>query len=446
MFGLVLWSALWIVLLCEWLPQRNETKFKKNIVLGVTLPKAAHGDPEVNEILEEYRKRLDRSCLLLTILSVAGAFLPGLTVSVICWSGMLLVNMGLPVVLFAVENRKLKAVKEKKGWKPEGKQPIRVDVSTMVEYPKPKLWGYLVCAILCGIPMAFQRQIWWLHLVSIGLVVMSYGCAVACYRKKSETVDADAALTRALSLLRYRKWKQVWMLSAASAVGISASFWLTELSVPVGMSLVLLSSLLLGGAVMGLEMQTRKLQEKLTAESGTDWIADEDDCWLWGQFYYNPHDSHMMVNARTGVGTTVNLASTGGKLLTGFTALVLAGTLALLIGSGIADQSEITLGLEDETVFCENGGTRYEVELDEIEHVELLDELPGGMWRTAGVGGQHLLKGRFSSGAYPVLRVLADPTNPPFLVIETESGTDYLFSARDPAVTEELFRALQNAR
>ncbi len=46
MFGLVSWSALWIVLLCMWLTQRNESKFKKNFVLGVTFPFEAHVDPQ----------------------------------------------------------------------------------------------------------------------------------------------------------------------------------------------------------------------------------------------------------------------------------------------------------------------------------------------------------------------------------------------------------------
>ena len=39
-----------------------------------------------------------------------------------------------------------------------------------------------------------------------------------------------------------------------------------------------------------LEFGLRRAQEKLTVSSGTGWYVDEDDKWLWGLFYYDPHD------------------------------------------------------------------------------------------------------------------------------------------------------------
>ena len=59
MFGLLFWSSLWVVLLCEWLSQRNDSKFKKNIVLGATLPFEAHEDPQVQQILKQFKKKTD---------------------------------------------------------------------------------------------------------------------------------------------------------------------------------------------------------------------------------------------------------------------------------------------------------------------------------------------------------------------------------------------------
>ena len=443
MTGLILWSCLWVVLFCEWFPQKNETKFKKNIALGVTLPKSAHEDAEVLAVLRKFKKQMDRTCLLLAIPCVAGAMIRDLATSLIGWSVMLLVVMVAPVWVYMSFNRKLRAVKAQKGWTQEPKQQVRVDLGVIVEYPKPNATGYLVCAILCLIPMLAQRKLWWMHLVDLGLIAMSYVLARVCYRKKAETVDADPELTKALSLLRYKKWKQIWLLAAAYSVCISYALWAIDLNAAVGTGLIILSSLFFAGAVIGLEMQTRKLQEKLTEESGTEWYADEDDYWIGGLFYYNPHDSHMMVNARTGVGTTCNLASTGGKLLTGFALLVLVGSLIWMSAVGLEDRSAITLEQTDVSISCENSSSRYEVRLDEMEQLELLDALPEGLWRTMGIGGQHLIKGRFTAPEYPDLRIMADSTTPPYLVLHTESGTDYLFGARDPDETRALFEALQ---
>ena len=440
---LILWSALWVTLLGEWLPLKNEAKFKKNLVLGVTLPKEAQEDPGVQQILQNFRKKMNVSCLILLIPGIAGVFIPDLTASLICWTVMLVFIMVVPMVVYALENRQLKALKKQRSWTAPRKNPVRVDTRVMIDYPKPKLWGYLFCAALCAVPMAFQRSIWWVHLMDLGIALLSYLFAVLCYRKKSETVDGDPERTKALSQLRYRKWKQIWLLCAWCGVLTSYSLWVMALSPMVGMSLVVVSSVFLCAALLGLEMQTRKQQEQLTQDSGKDWYADEDDYWLGGMFYCNPNDAHLMVNARTGMGTTVNLATFGGKLFTVITMAVLVGSLVWLADLALEDKSDIRLEISEEAVICENGGTRYEVPMEEIESAELLDELPKGLWRTWGTGGQYLAKGSFYASGMPDLKLILDPTTPPYLLIRTASGTDYLFGARDAAWTKAVFEYLR---
>ncbi len=445
MFGLLFWSSLWVVLLCEWLPQRNDRKFKKNIVLGATLPFEAHDDPQVQQILKLFKKKTDLVCLLLAIPNVAGAFIPDMTISLICWSVMLVLDLVLPMGVFALSNQKLKILKKERGWNLPSAAQIRVDVSTIISYPKPKIVWYLLAAALCVVLIALQPKMRWIHILSVGIVALSYCVAVFCYRRKSETVDGNQEVTKKLSQLRYRMWNRIWIASAYCAVFTSLSIWAMEFSVPVGLSLVILSALALGGFVMATEMQTRKLQETLTAESGKEWYTDEDDYWLGGLFYYNPNDSHMMVNARTGAGSTFNLASTGGKIIIGFMMAILVGTIVLLVSLGLEDKSNIVLDTTEHTVYCENGSTRYEVPFSEIEQLELLEEMPEGLWRTNGLGGQHLFKGSFTGGGMADIKMIADPTVPPYLKIKTTSGQYYLFGSRDPEVTESLLADLEVA-
>ena len=440
MMGILFWSALWVVLLCQWLTQKNEAKFKKNIVLGVTLPQEAREDPEMLRILEQYRKNLNGVCLILGIFNLAGAFIPDMAVSLICWSGALIVDLVLPMVVYVRANGKLKAIKRDRGW--QKNQAIRVDISAMIEYPRPKVWGYLAAAGFCMVPLILEPGLGLAHGILLGIVILSWCCGAFCYRRKSETVDENRELTKALSRLRYRMWNKIWMASAWAAVGVSWGLWAMELSATLGLSLVILVSLGFGGYAVFLEMETRKYQETMTAESGIQWYADEDEFWIGGLFYYNPQDSHTVVNARTGAGSTFNLATAGGKIITGVVTAILAGTLTLMVSLGAADRSGIVLDIAGDAVYCENGGTRYAVPLAEIEKVELLEEMPEDLWRTNGLGGQHLMKGSFLGDGLPDLKIIADPTTPPYLLIFTEDR-QYLFGARDPSVTEEIFENLQ---
>ena len=93
---------------------------------------------------------------------------------------------------------------------------------------------------------------------------------------------------------------------------------------------------------------------------------------------------------------------------------------------------------------CENGSTRYEVSFGEIEQIELLNEMPDGMCRTNGLGGQHLFKGSFTGNGMSDLKIIADPTIPPYLKIKTTSGQYYLFGSHDPDSTEALFADISN--
>ena len=70
-------SIIWFIPIMGW-TLLNETKFKKNIVLGVTLPKEAHDDPEVVKELSAFKKKLLLVLLLLAVIGLV-LFIPGLS-------------------------------------------------------------------------------------------------------------------------------------------------------------------------------------------------------------------------------------------------------------------------------------------------------------------------------------------------------------------------------
>ena len=442
MFGIIFWSSLWVVLLCLYFTAVNGASWKKNMVLGVTLPYEAREDPGVVRILGTYRKQLRWICGLLGLISVGGAFLRDLAVSMICWCVVFLVILAAPNALMIWVNGRLKRYKVQMNWRGSGAKALRVDISAWMVYEKPRSVLYLPPALICLGMALIQRDLWYLH----GLMLLTAaGCFLSAgflYRKKSEMVDGNQELTRQLSLLRYQMWNQMWLLAAYGTASISLAMWLVKYNAAVGAWILVFLSVLHVGITLMMEFRTRRLQEKLTEQSGQEWYVDDDDHWLGGMFYYNPQDSHVLINNRVGTGSTWNLATTPGKLLYAFVGVALLGTVVLVLSIALMDKSPIALTLHGETLRCENANTVYEVPVEEIEEITLETELPENLYRTNGLGGQHLLKGKFNAQGMPDLRILADPTNPPYLLIRTVSGQFYLLNTRAPGITREIYEQL----
>lgn len=442
MFGFLFWSALWVVLLCFYFTAVNGASWKKNMVMGVTLPYEAHEDPEVLKILGAYRKKLRWLCIGLGIICVGGAFLRDLTTSMICWCVAFLVILLTPNALFVLTNGKLKKRKIQMGWQTSGAKTLRVDASALISYEKPRIAPYLLPALVCLGMAAFQRIFWIVHAIMMLTVVLSFLSARFLYRKKSEMVDGNQDLTRQLSCLRYQMWNRMWLLTAYGCAAISLAMWLVKRNAMVGTLVLVLLSLLLVGITLVMDFHTRQLQEKLTAQSGKEWYVDDDDHWLGGMVYYNPDDSHVLVNQRVGTGSTYNLATTAGKVLYAITGVSVVAAVAVVLSFALMDKSPITLEMKGDTVLCKNASTVYEVPAAEIEDVTLETELPENLFRLNGVGGQYLLKGKFNAKEMPDLRILVDPTTSPYLCIRTTSGRFYFLNSRDPEMTREIYGQL----
>ena len=447
-------SAIWLV--CCWLPipiwlaLRDSARFKKNIAVGVTLPREAHGDGQVAAILSGYRRRQLAWAVALVAVALAGAAAGSVRALAgplaVCWSIWVLVACIAPEVVFACANARLAALKDERGWRRGGKDgPRRVTVADIGAAAQPRTrtsnaWFLLAVAASMA-PALFDRGGLPVYLLSAAGALATWAVFRWCYRDRSEAVDAGGALTLALTRIRRRAWGRVCLFAATAFSLVSWSQLLFQGSPTLYLVGMTLPAAALFVASFATEMRVRGLQERLSKDSGEGFYIDEDDRWVFGLLYFNPDDSSLMVNDRVGVGTSVNLARPAGKAIAAVLAFVL---LCLpLAGVFIAEElsAPVTLELSGQTVRASHVLTSYEIFVGDVESVDALHRLPD-MTRTFGGSADTFLEGDFSSEEYGPLKVCLDPEAGPWLLVRTKGSTAYLLGASDPVRTTAVLEGL----
>lgn len=444
MTNLILWGTQLFILGISMWQVLNEAKPKKNLILGVTLPFEAREDPQVLAVLAQHKKSQKLSFLILALICIACCFIPNFSVSMILWSFIFIVCLTIPALWMVRANRQLKELKSQNGWTNNQGSVICVDSSSLSLGKKATVWGYLPAIFICILFALFDSAFWYIHLVSAFFALFSFFAARYLYRNKSETVDNDPARTKALSELRRKRWNRLWLLVAYCLASISLCMMFASRTPSLSMFLTIFFTVAFTAACFFLERGTRRLQEKLTADSGKGWYVDDDDHWLGGLVYYNPNDSHILINQRTGTGTTINLATKTGKFLSTISILcILIAPIVVISISGLETQP-ITLTLTDQAVQCKAGFEEYTIPLDEIESAELLETLPRSLFRIWGTGMPHYLGGNFQAEGFSSIYLALDPEVSPFLLIQTTSGKNYLFGMRDAADLRQFYSELSS--
>lgn len=433
-------SMIWIPALIAYM-LINETKFKKNIVIGVTLPKEAREDETILRILGTFRKQEILICVILMALGVLCMFFVksfSFTIFMI-WT---LMCVGAPYIPYILTNIRLKEYKQAKGWGAP-KRTVYTDTAAQVHIEPVNSWLFLPPCVIALIPVLWDRTMWFLYVLFAVLCVLFWLSCRWLYRNRPEMVDENTDITNSLSRMRRYNWSKMWLVCSWLMALMSLCAGIDIKWTPWGWIAAMVLIVLLTVYAIRIEMKTRAVQEKLTKDSGEDWYVDEDDRWLYGLLYYNPDDSRTIINNRVGLNSTVNIARPLGKLLIGMTALILAVLPFMGIYFDQIDTKPINAEVSAETFEIKNGMTDYKISVAEIDSLELCENLLTNLRRRAGTGMEHLLKGSFSADETGNVTVLIDPTVEPYILIQTEDGEYWFFGTRDGEMTEQLFEQLK---
>ena len=447
--NLILWLSLCWIPLMIYAMLGNETKFKKNIAVGVTFPQAGREDPEVLAQLKRFRTAQRWLCLALMALAVVGALLPwdlGWSMTAfLVWIDLCVV---LPYLPYVRCNRALRQIKADRGWARRGEgRRVTVDLRSAATPVRELSLGHFLLPALA----ALLPSLWcfWKGETAFALTLLvNAALTLSCYllyryalRRKSEVVDGNTDLTEVLTRLRRQHWRRLSLWTAWYLALLSLGMLWSYYRPLLGMTAVLALTLVLLLLVLRQEFSLRRMQEKLTADSGVGEYVDEDDKWLWGLFYYDPDDSRLIVNNRVGGNTTVNLARRAGQVFMGLTAALLLFLPLIGVWMVQMERTPVTVAVEGEALVARHMGTRYAVALEDIEAVTLVEERPR-IARIVGTGMDSVQKGSYSSEAWGPLTACLDPRTGPWLLVETGEET-YLFGATRAGEAEEAYRQLE---
>ena len=436
---------------------RNTTKPKKNVILGATLPKEAHDDEEVREILRGFRRWLDIFVVPLLPLLIPPFFMRMTGAAMTWFMVWLLIIVVAPFAVFGVYREKLMVLKREKGWRSDAEGLTVADVKAAA-LPVRKisdLW-FLPAAVMALLPIIVEL----LALLTSSpspsppeqpamVIYVTFALTGAIFwviyhwvfRLRSEIVNEDLALTLALTRMRRYNLGKMCLFSAWATGALNLLVMILGVGANAFVIIIMAYTLLLISLAMYAEFATRGAQRKLTEAVAGTFYVDEDDHWLWGQFYYNPNDKHFLVNDRIGMGTSVNMAKIGGKITMGFALLSLVAMPFIGIWMWVGEATPAKLAMSETALTALHTGDQYVIPLDVIESAEIAETMPVVISRDNGWGMNNLNKGRFTVRGLGSAYLCVMTQNPPFLIIKAD-GRTYILNDEDSSVTKEVFARL----
>ena len=168
---------------------------------------------------------------------------------------------------------------------------------------------------------------------------------------------------------------------------------------------------------------------------------DDDDCWIGGVLYYNKSDKHIMVETRVGYGTTINAATSAGKVFLVIGAAVILYVPIACLWMILLEFTPIKLNIQEDYLIAKQLRNDYKIAVEEISDLELVDDLPE-LSKNAGTGMDNLYKGNWHILYAGDCEVFLNPKKEVFLKFTSE-GVLYYMSASDDMQTRAVYEELR---
>lgn len=411
-------------------------------------------DTKVQEIVQQYRKELLQTTLIFAVIPLVTFLIPYFSISFTIWMIWLLAAIAVPAIPYVGANKKLRELKRARDWAKSSGATNRTEIKQAGKVRRVRVIPFLVPTIISAAAAVLSviefngKGFAGLSAIVITFALCTplfYGVAVWMDRQKIEVISDDSDVNLNYARAKKNIWKNVWLMIAwvntVFTIFIAMTLHVDEMAVGgILIGTIIYTIIVVGVLFWGWKRQ-QAVDARYQAKRDAAEQEDDDEYWLWGMFYYNKNDKHVMVNQRAGMGTTMNMATPVGMGMTIFGVGLLIFIVPLSCLWLILEEfTPIQLAVENQVLVAEHLHVEYEIPLEDIETVTLVEETPA--WsKVSGTGMDALCKGTFHIRNEGDCEVLLNPQNAIFLQIKTADETYYMSTPEDE-LTKALYKEL----
>lgn len=504
LLNVIMWIGLYPAIFIIYFVLKLSAKDRSGIVFGVRLPKAADGAEEFAALLEErkkiYYRQMRMTFFVFLAIPLSSFLVPYFSIQFTIWMFWILAAIVFLELPYIRANRELvKWKKERRlaaAERAEQKETAdsqengsseecsRVSENRNAEecdcVPKdrdegkgsraPELVRHFelsqagavrrvragsflppVIVSAAAVLLAFLRRGTYGHYTGLLWIIPVFALctplffAVAAWmdRQRTAVISRDSGINVNFARAKKQVWSRYWLFCAWLNTAFTALAALLVSREAGGSWLLwgcLLYTLILTAGSGKMAGKLSRLEERYAPQTDASVMEDDDDNWLWGCVYHNRSDKRVMVEARVGLGTSVNVATPVGRGLTVFSVFVLLMIPILCLWMIMVEFTPFRLEIRGDELVGEQLKTDYRIAVSDITELTLVEELPE-LSKIAGTGMDSLYRGKWHILYGDNCEVFLNPQNSLFLRFVSD-GVIYYMSAPEDEQTRALYEEL----
>lgn len=329
---------------------------KKKMIFGVRDNPKFHegkGQEKFDEIVESARRGGLVITAIVVILSIIMLFLPVNGSTLLAWI-LLVFALFLVAAPYGKGNMELKNLKKELGITKSGVTYTDLTSTNVVHALKlpwiilPGVLALLgtVAALLIDFgvfgaaPAVEKYALTTMSLSFLFIAAIVVPIAVMMDNTRNMVISRDSNINANYSRAKKKTWADLFIaMSWANALYLIANdvlMFFTDSEAAVLISTLGYTAVIMAVVVIGVINQ-RQVESRYERDTELE-LQDDDDNWVLGMFYYNPNDTRLNVEKRLGYGATVNFAHPAGKVIGIVSALILIGSLIMIIYLNVTGQ------------------------------------------------------------------------------------------------------------
>ncbi len=428
---------------------RMEHMRQTRLYYGVHAPKEEDLREVFMRLVQEqeklYMKRLKRYMLATCWIPVITFLIPGFSISFSIWMLWLVAVMGLLILPYIRAHQSLKGWKRKYVLEKDTAQaPSYTELRAAGEVRQVRMASFLapiLISIAAAVVYAFfaEKDGSWLFTIMIAVFAMCtplfYLLAAWMDRQKVLVISEDSEVNLNYARAKKHLWKNYWVFCAwvNTALTLVFTVCLGWTGASVGWTVLggtIVYTIVLIGMLIPLFRKLGKLEESYQDKRELQLEVDDDENWILGLIYYNKQDKHAMVESRFGIGTTMNMATTLGKVMDLIGSITILSLPIVCIWTILGEYTPLQLEVSGQVLVAEQMNADYEIPVQKIEELELITQLPE-LSKYSGMGSDTVCKGSFYARTQGDCEVFLNRQNEYYITFVADGMRYYMSDAVD---------------